>query len=103
MFKPVFKEVEMGRVSVRNTFKISGVGTIAGAYVQDGKVTRNAQVRVVRDGVVVYDGKISSLKRFKDDVKEVASGYECGISFENFNDVHEGDVIEAYTMEQVER
>ena len=103
MFKPVFKEVEMGRVSVRNTFKISGVGTIAGAYVQDGKVTRSAQVRVVRDGVVVYDGKISSLKRFKDDVKEVASGYECGISFENFNDVHEGDVIEAYTMEQVER
>ncbi|MBQ3160006.1 MAG: translation initiation factor IF-2, partial [Clostridia bacterium] len=103
MFKPVFKEVEMGRISVRNTFKISGVGTIAGAYVQDGKVTRNAQVRVVRDGVVVYDGKISSLKRFKDDVKEVASGYECGISFENFNDVHEGDVIEAYTMEQVER
>ena len=103
MFKPVFKEVEMGRVSVRNTFKISGVGTIAGAYVQDGKVTRSAQVRVVRDGVVVYDGKISSLKRFKDDVKEVASGYECGISFENFNDIHEGDVIEAYTMEQVER
>ena len=103
MFKHVFKEVEMGRVSVRNTFKISGVGTIAGAYVQDGKVTRSAQVRVVRDGVVVYDGKISSLKRFKDDVKEVASGYECGISFENFNDVHEGDVIEAYTMEQVER
>ncbi len=103
MFKPVYKEVEMGRISVRNTFKISGVGTIAGAYVQDGKVTRSAQVRVVRDGVVVYDGKISSLKRFKDDVKEVASGYECGISFENFNDVHEGDVIEAYTMEQVER
>ena len=103
MFKPVYKEVEMGRISVRNTFKISGVGTIAGAYVQDGKVTRSAQVRVVRDGVVVYDGKISSLKRFKDDVKEVASGYECGISFENFNDIHEGDVIEAYTMEQVER
>ena len=103
MFKPVFKEVEMGRVSVRNTFKISGVGTIAGAYVQDGKVMRSAQVRVVRDGVVVYDGRISSLKRFKDDVKEVAAGYECGISFENFNDVHEGDVIEAYTMEQVER
>ena len=103
MFKPVYKEVEMGRISVRNTFKISGVGTIAGAYVQDGKVARNAQVRVVRDGVVVYDGKISSLKRFKDDVKEVAAGYECGISFENFNDVHEGDVIEAYTMEQVER
>ena len=103
MFKPVFQEVEMGRISVRNTFKISGVGTIAGAYVQDGKVTRSAQVRVVRDGVVVYDGKISSLKRFKDDVREVAAGYECGISFENFNDVHEGDVIEAYTMEQVER
>ena len=103
MFKPVYKEVEMGRISVRNTFKISGVGTIAGAYVQDGKVTRSAQVRVVRDGVVVYDGKISSLKRFKDDVREVAAGYECGISFENFNDIHEGDVIEAYTVEQVER
>ena len=103
MFKPVFKENELGRATVRSTFKISGVGTIAGAYINDGKVTRNAQVRVVRDGVVLYDGKIASLKRFKDDAKEVASGYECGISFENFNDIREGDVIEAYVMEQVEQ
>lgn len=103
MFKPVYKEVELGRASVRNTFKVSGVGTIAGAYVQDGKVSRNAQVRVVRDGIVVHEGKISSLKRFKDDVKEVASGYECGIGIENFNDIHEGDTIEAFVMEEVKR
>ena len=81
----------------------SGVGTIAGAYVQDGKVSRNAQVRVVRDGIVVHEGKISSLKRFKDDVKEVAAGYECGIGIENFNDIHEGDTIEAFVMEEVKR
>lgn len=103
LFKPVFKEVELGRISVRNTFKVSGVGTIAGAYVQDGKVSRNAQVRVVRDGIVVHEGKISSLKRFKDDVKEVAAGYECGIGIENFNDIHEGDTIEAFVMEEVKR
>lgn len=103
MFKPVFKEVDMGRAAVRNTFRISGVGTVAGAYVQDGKITRSAQVRVVRDGVILYDGKLAALKRFKDDVKEVAAGYECGISFENFNDVREGDIIEAYSMEQVEK
>ncbi len=103
MFKPVFKEVELGRASVRNTFKVSGVGTIAGSYVQDGKVARNAQARVVRDGVVVFDGKIGSLKRFKDDAREVAAGYECGIGFDGFNDVKEGDVIEAYVMEEVKR
>ena len=101
LFKPVYKEVELGRISVRNTFKVSGVGTIAGAYVQDGKVSRNAQVRVVRDGIVVHEGRISSLKRFKDDVKEVAAGYECGIGIENFNDIHEGDTIEAFVMEEV--
>ena len=103
MFKPVFKEVHLGTISVRDTFKVSSVGTIAGAYVQDGKVQRNAQVRVVRDGVVIHEGQIASLRRFKDDVREVAAGYECGIGIENFNDIHEGDVIEAYTMEEVKR
>ena len=103
MFKPVFKEVHLGTISVRNTFKVSSVGTIAGAYVQDGKVQRNAQVRVVRDGVVIHEGQIASLRRFKDDVREVAAGYECGIGIENFNDIHEGDVIEAYMMEEVKR
>ena len=103
MFKPVFKEVHLGTISVRNTFKVSSVGTIAGAYVRDGKVQRNAQVRVVRDGVVIHEGQIASLRRFKDDVREVAAGYECGIGIENFNDIHEGDVIEAYTMEEVKR
>ena len=103
MFKPVFKEVHLGTISVRNTFKVSSVGTIAGAYVQDGKVQRNAQVRVVRDGVVIHEGQIASLRRFKDDVREVAAGYECGMGIENFNDIHEGDVIEAYTMEEVKR
>lgn len=103
MFKPVFQEVELGRISVRNTFKVSGVGTIAGAYVQEGKVSRNAQVRVVRDGIVIHEGKIASLKRFKDDAKEVAAGYECGISIDNFNDIQEGDTIEAFVMEQVQR
>ena len=103
MFAPVYKEVELGRISVRNTFKVSGIGTIAGAYVQDGKVQRNAQVRVVRDGIVIHEGKISSLKRFKDDVKEVAAGYECGIGLENFNDIREGDIIEAFVMEETKR
>lgn len=103
LFKPVFKEVHLGTISVRNTFKVSSIGTIAGAYVQDGKVTRNALVRVVRDGVVIHEGKIGSLRRFKDDVKEVATGYECGISIEDFNDIHEMDQIEAYIMEEVKR
>lgn len=103
MFKPVYQEVHLGTISVRNTFKVSGIGTIAGAYVQEGKVQRNALVRVVRDGIVIHEGQIASLRRFKDDVKEVASGYECGISIEDFNDIHENDVIETYVMEQVQR
>ncbi|MBR3298800.1 MAG: translation initiation factor IF-2 [Clostridia bacterium] len=103
LFKPVFKEVHLGTISVRNTFKVSSIGTIAGAYVQEGRVTRNALVRVVRDGVVIHEGKIASLRRFKDDVKEVATGYECGISIEDFNDIHEQDQIEAYIMEEVKR
>ena len=103
MFKPVFQEVELGRCTVRSTFRISGVGTIAGAYVNEGKVTRTAQVRVVRGGIVLHDGKIASLKRFKDDAREVMAGYECGISIENFNDILEDDVIECYMMEEVKR
>ena len=103
MFKPVFKEVELGRATVRETFKVTGVGTIAGAYVNDGKITRNAQIRVVRDNVVIHEGKISSLKRFKDDAKEVLTSYECGIGIDGFNDLQEGDVIEAFIMEEVKR
>lgn len=103
MFKPVFKEVELGRITVRETFKVSGVGTIAGAYVNEGKVTRNALVRVVRDGIVLHEGKIASLKRFKEDAREVLTGYECGIGIENFNDLLVGDVIEAYVIEEVKR
>ena len=103
MFAPVFKENVLGHVKVRDTFKVSGVGTIAGCYVQEGKIVRNAQVRVVRDGVVIHEGKISSLKRFKDDVKEVATGYECGVGIDGFNDIHENDEIEAFVMEEVER
>ncbi|PKM41396.1 MAG: translation initiation factor IF-2 [Firmicutes bacterium HGW-Firmicutes-9] len=101
MFKPVFKEVELGRATVRETFKVTGVGTIAGAYVNDGKITRSAQIRVVRDSVVIHEGKISSLKRFKDDAKEVLTSFECGIGIDGFNDLQEGDVIEAFLMEEV--
>ncbi len=103
MFKPVFKETELGRATVRETFKVSGVGTIAGAYVNDGKILRSAQIRVLRDNIVIHEGKIASLKRFKDDAKEVMTGYECGIGIENFNDLLEGDVIEAFVVEEVKR
>jgi translation initiation factor IF-2 len=103
MLDPVYKEVLLGKAEVRNTFKVPGVGIIGGAYVVEGKVARNAEVRLVRDGIVIHEGKISSLKRFKDDAKEVAQGFECGIGIENFNDVKEGDVIEAFKMEEVDR
>lgn len=103
LLEPVFKEVVQGRAEVRELFKVPRIGTIAGSYVTDGKVVRNSQAKLVRDGVVVYDGKILSLRRFKDDVREVASGFECGISIENFNDVRPGDIIEAYTNERIER
>jgi translation initiation factor IF-2 len=103
MFKPVFKETELGRATVRETFKVTGVGTIAGAYVNDGKIARSAQVRVVRDSVVIHEGKISSLKRFKDDAKEVLTSFECGIGIDGFNDLQEGDVIEAFIIEEVKR
>ncbi len=101
MLAPKFREAITGHVEIRTTFKVSGVGTIGGAYVTDGKVQRNSLVRIVRDGIVIHEGELASLKRFKDDVKEVASGYECGISIEKFNDIKEGDVVEVYVMEQI--
>ena len=100
MLAPKFRDVELGRVEVRNVFKLSSAGTIAGSYVLSGKVTRNSRIRVVRDGIVIIDDAISSLKRFKDDVKEVASGYECGIGLEKFNDIKEGDILEAFITEE---
>ncbi len=103
MLAPEFKEVILGHAEVRNVFKITGAGTIAGCYVQDGKMQRNQPVRLLRDNVVVFEGKLSSLRRFKDDVREVAAGYECGIGLENYNDVKEKDVIECFMMEEVER
>ena len=103
LLDPVYKETFLGRAEVKSTFRISKVGTVAGCLVTEGKVTRNAQVRLVRDGAVIYEGRIESLKRFKDDAKEVAQGLECGISIEKFNDIKEGDVIEAFIMETVER
>ncbi len=103
MLAPKFREAILGHAEVRTTFRVSGVGTIAGCYVQDGKIQRAAQVRIVRDGIVIHEGVLSSLKRFKDDVKEVASGYECGCGFENFNDIKEGDVFEAFVMEEIKQ
>ncbi|MBE6561229.1 MAG: translation initiation factor IF-2 [Ruminococcaceae bacterium] len=103
MLAPEFKEVVLGRAEVRQTIRVPNVGTIAGSYIMDGKVTRQSQIRIVRDGVVIFEDKISSLKRFKDDVKEVAQGYECGIGLEKYDDIHVGDVLEAFIMEEVER
>lgn len=103
MLAPEFAEKLMGHAQVRQTIHVPNVGTIAGSYVQDGTVTRNSQIRVVRDGIVVFEDKISSLRRFKDDVKEVQQGYECGIGLEKFNDIKEGDILEAYVMEEVAR
>ncbi|MBQ1218281.1 MAG: translation initiation factor IF-2 [Clostridia bacterium] len=101
MLAPKFTENVLGHAEVRQTFRVSGVGTIAGCYVKDGKILRSASVRLVRDGIVVYEGKIDSLKRFKDDAREVAEGFECGIGLDKFNDVKDGDVIEAYVMEEI--
>ena len=102
MLSPKFREVELGQAEVRNVFRITGVGMVAGCYVTNGKMQRNAQMRLLRDNIVIYDGAIASLQRFKDSVKEVAAGYECGITFEKFQDIKEGDVIEAFLMEQIE-
>ncbi|MBN2439363.1 MAG: translation initiation factor IF-2, partial [Deltaproteobacteria bacterium] len=103
LLEPIFREVVQGRAEVREIFRVPKVGTIAGSYVTDGKIARSADLRLLRDGVVVYDGRIGSLRRFKDDVKEVAAGFECGIAIEGFNDIHVADVIEAYVKEQIER
>jgi len=103
MLEPEYKEAVLGHAEVRATFKASSIGTIAGCYVTDGKINRNNEVRIVRDGVVIHEGKISSLKRFKDDAKEVNTGFECGISIERFNDIKEEDVIESFTIEAVPR
>lgn len=101
MLKPTYRENLLGHAEVRQTIHVPNVGTIAGCYVQDGKITRHAQIRVVRDGIVIFEDKISSLKRFKDDVREVAQGYECGVGLERFNDIKVGDVLEAFVMEEV--
>ncbi len=103
LLAPEYKEVLLGHAEVRNTFRITGAGTVAGCYVQDGKLQRNAQVRLLRDNIVVFEGKLSSLKRFKDDAKEVATGYECGVSFDAFNDIKEGDIVECFIMEEIAR
>ena len=103
MLDPEFKEVVMGHAQVRKTIHVPGIGFVAGSYVQDGKILRSSQIRVVRDGVVIFEDKIASLRRFKDDVKEVAQGYECGIALERFNDIKENDILEAFVMEEVKR
>ncbi|MDK2836601.1 MAG: translation initiation factor [Thermosediminibacterales bacterium] len=101
VLEPKFEETIQGRLEVRAVFKISGVGVIAGCYVLEGKVTRNSQVRVIRDGVIIFEGKVESLKRFKEDVKEVTAGYECGIGLEKFNDIKEGDILEVFVLKEV--
>ena len=103
MLAPTYKEVINGHAEVRQTIRVPNVGTIAGCYIQDGKITRTSQIRIIRDGVVIFEDKIASLKRFKDDAKEVAAGYECGVGLDKFNDIKEGDVLEAFVMEEVQR
>ncbi len=100
MLAPKTREVELGRAEIRQVYKITNVGTVAGCYVLEGKITRNAEIRVVRDGIIIADDHLSSLKRFKDDVKEVAKGYECGMGLNKFNDLKEGDIFEAYEIEE---
>ena len=100
---PKFEEKYLGRVEVRDTFRVPKLGMVAGSYVTDGNVQRAASVRLLRDGVVMYEGKLASLRRFKDDVKEVASGYECGIGLEGYSDIKNGDVLEIYLVEEVPR
>ena len=102
MLAPKFEEIVIGQAEVRETFKVSKIGTIAGCIVTDGSIIRDALVRVLRDGIVVYEGKLASLKRFKDDAKEVRQGFECGLSIENFNDIKVGDIIEASNMKEME-
>ena len=101
LLKPQYREVILGQAEVRRVFKVSRLGSIAGSYITEGKITRNATIRLIRDGKVIHEGGIDTLKRFKDDVREVVSGYECGILLENFNDIHEGDILEAFIMERI--
>jgi len=103
LLAPTYKEVVLGHAEVRQLFKVPDVGTVAGCYVLDGKISRNSEVRVVRDGIVIYEGRLASLKRFKDDVREVVQGYECGLAIEKYNDIKEGDTIESFIMEEVKR
>ena len=103
MLAPKFREAIIGHAEIRQTYKVSSVGTVAGCYVTDGKIQRACDVRIVRDGSVVHEGHLASLQRFKDSVKEVAQGYECGLSFEKYNDIKVGDIVEAYVMEQIEQ
>ena len=103
MLAPKFKEVVMGHAEVRQTFRASAIGTIAGCYVKDGKVTRDGKVRILRDNIVVYEGEIGSLQRFKDSVREVASNYECGMSIAGYNDIKEGDIFECFAMEEIKQ
>jgi translation initiation factor IF-2 len=101
LLEPVFQERVIGTLEVRDTFVVPKIGTIAGCYVTDGKIERKARVRLIRDSIVVYTGRIDSLRRFKDDVKEVAAGYECGVSLENYNDLKEKDIIEVFVLDQI--
>jgi len=103
MLDPEYEEKVIGQAEVRETFKVSKIGTIAGSYVMEGKITRDSTVRVIRDSIVIHEGELDALKRFKDDAKEVAKGYECGITVKNFDNIEEGDIIEAYVMEEIKR
>ena len=103
LLDPEFEEVILGHVEVRQTFKVSSIGTIAGCYVTDGKISRNSDIRLIREGIVVTEGKLSSLKREKEDAKEVSEGFECGMGIEKYNDIKVGDVIEAYVMEEIKQ
>ena len=103
MLDPEYRDEDTGKAEIREVYKISGVGTVSGCYVTSGKIFRNGKVRIVRDGIIIHEGEILALKRFKDDVKEVNSGYECGMSFVNYNDIKVGDIVEAYITKEVER
>jgi translation initiation factor IF-2 len=103
LLDPEFKEVSEGRAEVRQVFKVPKAGTVAGTYVVEGKISRSSQARLVRDGIVIFEGEVDSLRRFKDDVKTVVEGYECGIGLKNYNDVKEGDIIETFTKEEIQR
>ena len=103
LLEPIYEEVVQGRAEVRQVFKVPRIGAVAGSYVTDGKVTRNAGLRLLRDGVVLFEGSLLSLRRFKDDAKEVVSGFECGIGIEGFNDIKEGDIIESYVKKEIAR